>query len=445
MRKTSVKITLILLAAILLQGCGSSDRSSESKLSASGTIESKSISIAPEIGGVVSEVLTEEGSEVRSGDVLFRMDTELLKSQLDQVSASVKTAEAALEAAKVFQANTELQYQSVLQGARQQYAKALEDEWRESQPAEFDLPVWYFSRDERIEAAKMLVDSTAADLLKQKEKLELVLKDVKNVDFVALEKELAAAQVDYQVADAARDFVGKASESKEMDDAAEDAFELKETKLYDVKKRYEQALDTRAAEDVLKARADVGVAQATHNEAKNQWQALLIGDDSLQVQIAEMAIKQAEKNTAQAEAGLAQAQSSLKTVQIQLDKTAVTSPITGVVLSQNLDEGEMIGSGGVVMTVGNIDEVSLTVYIPEERYGQVRTGQEVLVKVDSYPEKTFTGSVSYIADEAEFTPSNVQTVEGRKSTVFAVKISISNANHDLKPGMPADVDFIFEN
>ena len=298
MRKTSVKITLILLAAILLQGCGSSDRSSESKLSASGTIESKSISIAPEIGGVVSEVLTEEGSDVRSGDVLFRMDTELLKSQLDQVSASVKTAEAALEAAKVFQANTELQYQSVLQGARQQYAKALEDEWRESQPAEFDLPVWYFSRDERIEAAKMLVDSTAADLLKQKEKLELVLKDVKNVDFVALEKELAAAQVDYQVADAARDFVGKASESKEMDDAAEDAFELKETKLYDVKKRYEQALDTRAAEDVLKARADVGVAQATHNEAKNQWQALLIGDDSMQVQIAEMAIKQAEKNTA---------------------------------------------------------------------------------------------------------------------------------------------------
>jgi HlyD family secretion protein len=95
-----------------------------------------------------------------------------------------------------------------------------------------------------------------------------------------------------------------------------------------------------------------------------------------------------------------------------------------------------------VMTVGNIDEVSLTVYIPEARYGQVRTGQEVIVKVDSYPEKTFMGTVSYIASEAEFTPSNVQTVEGRKSTVFAVKIIIPNTNHDLKPGMPADVDFI---
>ena len=263
------------------------------------------------------------------------------------------------------------------------------------------------------------------------------------MDFVALEKELSAAQAEYKVADTAQDFVGKALDSKEMDDAAKDAFELKETKLDDVQKRYDQALDTRAAEDVLKARAEVGVAQATHDEAINQWQTLLIGDDSLQVKIADMAVKQAEKNTAQAEAGLAQAQASLKTYQIQLDKTTVTSPISGVILSQNLDEGEMIGSGGVVMTVGNIDEVSLTVYIPEERYGQVRTGQEVIVKVDSYPEKTFAGSVSYIADEAEFTPSNVQTVEGRKSTVFAVKITIPNTNHDLKPGMPADVDFIF--
>ncbi len=444
MRKSSKFIALILLAALLLQGCAAGNRNNDGKLSASGTIESKSISIAPEIGGVVSEVLAEEGSEVRAGDVLFRMDSTLLQSQLDQASASVVTAEAALEAAMVIQANADLQYQSVIQGARQQYAEDLDDEWRESQPADFDLPVWYFTRDERIEAAKNLVDSTAGDLIKQNEKLALVLKDVKNVDFVALEKELAAAQVEYEVADAAQDFVGKASESKEMDDAADDAFELKETKLDDVQKRYDQALDTRAAEDVLKARADVGLAQVTYDEAVNQWQALLIGDDSLQVKIAEMAVQQAEKNTAQAEAGLAQAQASLKTFQIQMEKTSVTSPISGVILSQNLDEGEMVGAGGVVMTVGNIDKVSLTVYIPEERYGQVRTGQEVIVMVDSYPEKTFSGSVSYIADEAEFTPSNVQTAEGRKATVFAVKITIANASHDLKPGMPADVDFIFE-
>ena len=183
MRKTSIKIALILLAAILLQGCGVANGNSEGKLSASGTIESKSVSIAPEMGGVVSEVLIEEGSELLAGDVLFRMDTELLQSQLDQVSAAVTTAEAALEAAKVFQTNTELQYQSVLQGARQQFANDLEDEWRKSQPADFDLPVWYFTRDESIETAKTLVDATAEDLIKQKEKLELVLKECQERGF----------------------------------------------------------------------------------------------------------------------------------------------------------------------------------------------------------------------------------------------------------------------
>jgi HlyD family secretion protein len=442
MKITSTKIALILLAAMMLQGCGINNGIAASKLSASGTIESKSISIAPEIGGVVSKVFTEEGSEVKAGDVLFRMDTELLQSQLDQASAAVTTAEVSLEAAQVMQTNTELQYQLTIQNARLQSGEALADEWRKSQPADFNLPVWYFTRHELITTAKTLVDKTAGELVKQEEKLAAVLKDVKNVDFTALEKELSAAQLEYQVADTAQSFVGKALESKEMDTAAEDAFKLKETQLTDIQNRYDQALDTQAAEDVLKARADVGVAQATYDEAVNQLQTLLIGDDSLQVQIGNATVKQAEKNTAQAEAGLAQAQASLKTIQIQLDKATVTSPISGVILAQNLDEGEMVGAGGTVMTVGNIDEVSLTVYIPEARYGQVRTGQEVIVKVDSYPEKTFMGTVSYIASEAEFTPSNVQTVEGRKSTVFAVKIIIPNTNHDLKPGMPADVEFI---
>ena len=96
------------------------------------------------------------------------------------------------------------------------------------------------------------------------------------------------------------------------------------------------------------------------------------------------------------------------------------------------------------MTVGNIDEVSLKVYIPEDQYGLVILSQEVIVRVDSYPEIAYTGMVSFISDSGEFTPSDVQTVEGRKSTVFAVKITIPNANHDLKPGMPADVNFILD-
>jgi hypothetical protein len=62
--------------------------------------------------------------------------------------------------------------------------------------------------------------------------------------------------------------------------------------------------------------------------------------------------------------------------------------------------------------------------------------------VDSFPGETFSGTVVYISDQAEFTPRNVQTVEGRKTTVYAIKLNVPNADLKLKPGMPADVTFI---
>ena len=144
--------------------------------------------------------------------------------------------------------------------------------------------MWYFTRDEEIETAQFLVEQAAADLEKQNEELKTVLSDVKNGDFIALEKELAATQTSYLIADAALDAVSRALENEELKDAAEDAFKLSETQLENVQERYEQALDTEDAEDVLEARAAIGAAQATYDTAVNQLLSLFIGDDSLQVQ-----------------------------------------------------------------------------------------------------------------------------------------------------------------
>jgi HlyD family secretion protein len=84
------------------------------------------------------------------------------------------------------------------------------------------------------------------------------------------------------------------------------------------------------------------------------------------------------------------------------------------------------------------------VYVPESRLGQVEIGQEVAVSVDSFPERTFTGAVVAIADEAEFTPRNVQTQEERVNMVFAVDVRIPNPDHALKPGLPADAVIVTE-
>ncbi len=81
--------------------------------------------------------------------------------------------------------------------------------------------------------------------------------------------------------------------------------------------------------------------------------------------------------------------------------------------------------------------------MPESELGKVSLGQLVEVNVDAY-DGLFPGEVSYIASQAEFTPKNVQTQEERVHMVFAVKVRLDNADHLLKPGMPADAFFSFK-
>ena len=443
MKKRMQIFGIILVAGLFITACNGSGGNGDEVLTASGTISAMSVNVAPELGGKVSTVNFEEGESVDSGDVLFEIDSEYIQSELDQAVAAVETAKAALATAEVQAESGSLQLELAIQNSRIQFADVLTNEQRQSQPSGFELPVWYFTREEEIESAEALVEMTADELIKEESELEDVLTNIVNIEFIELEKELAAAQAEYIVNDAALDAVSRATENAELKDIAQDEFDLSETKLDNVQERYEQAVDTDAGEEVLEARAAVGVAQATYDEAVNYWMSFFIGDDALQVQLAVTGAELAIKNVEQAEAGLAQAQAVVKSVEIQLEKAAVIAQISGDVLAQNVEVGELIGAGGVVMTIGNIDEVNLTVYIPEDEYGRVSLGQDVKVFVDSFPEMTYMGTVTYISDTAEFTPSNVQTVEGRKSTVFAVEITIKNDSHDLKPGMPADVEFLF--
>ncbi len=119
----------------------------------------------------------------------------------------------------------------------------------------------------------------------------------------------------------------------------------------------------------------------------------------------------------------------------------IRSSLDGVVLDRLFEPGELVTPGSTLYTVGNLYTLTLTVYVPEDRYGEVMLGHTYPVTVDSFPGRVFDGKVTHIADQAEFTPRNVQTVEGRKNTVFAIKLTLNNPDLALKPGMPADVNF----
>ncbi len=137
-----------------------------------------------------------------------------------------------------------------------------------------------------------------------------------------------------------------------------------------------------------------------------------------------------------------QAQASLDLAQVNLTKTVLTSPVSGTVSKRNAEVGELAQPGISILTLSELEEVTLTIYVPENKIGLVKLGQAAMVSVDSYPGQSFKGTVTYISPQAEFTPKNVQTVEERAKTVFATKIKLSNPEQKLKSGMPADATIL---
>ena len=121
----------------------------------------------------------------------------------------------------------------------------------------------------------------------------------------------------------------------------------------------------------------------------------------------------------------------------------IVSPIKGVLLERLFEPGELAEPGNVVMAVADLSKLELKVYAPEDQYGQFALGQVYPVTVDSFPNTTFDGRISQIAEQAEFTPRNVTTIAARKSTVYAITLNIENGSStdNLIPGMPADVHF----
>jgi HlyD family secretion protein len=119
--------------------------------------------------------------------------------------------------------------------------------------------------------------------------------------------------------------------------------------------------------------------------------------------------------------------------------TVVTSPIDGLVLTKNFETGEYINPGSAIATVGDMGDCWVKVYISSTQLGLINVGQQVAVKVDSFPGKEFTGTIKEISQTAEFTPRQSITQRERANLVFAVKVKVENSEGILKPGMPADV------
>ncbi|MCE5303635.1 MAG: efflux RND transporter periplasmic adaptor subunit [Planctomycetaceae bacterium] len=165
-------------------------------------------------------------------------------------------------------------------------------------------------------------------------------------------------------------------------------------------------------------------ARGAFRQAKAQWELVMAGPRREEIE--------------RAEARVAQAKAALRLAETQLSYATVRSPIDGIVLSKNIEPGEYVAPGTAVVTIGDLENVWLRGYVDGVDLGRVKPDRRAWVTTDTKPGKRYEGRVSFIAEEAEFTPKNVQTQKERVKLMYRIKIDLYNPDFDLKPGMPAD-------
>ncbi len=465
------------------------------ELMASGSIEAEDVTVAAELGGLVVETAAGEGDSIDAGDLLLRLDQRSLLAQQEGALATVAQAEAALDAAEAQLAQAragataeeiaaaraaELAAEGSLAAAKATLTQAeigansaRTVEQTESSVAQAEAALAQAegavtaaeaglaqanaelarlragARPEEIAIHEALLAQAEANYLQPRTSYDdLMRHDVGGVPEEMARFQMQAAEAARNAAQAQLDLARAGASAEEIAAAsaavaaaraqvtiAEAGRDAAEAALAQAQSAPETSLDLVAQSDagIIFAQAGVSVAEGQLAQAQAALDRLLAGATTEEIMILEAQVSQAA-------AALATAEAALKALEIELGRTELLAPTGGVVLERMVHEGELAAPGAALFNLADLDEVTLTVYVPEAELGKVFLGQEVEVGVDAY-DQSFAGEVAAIASEAEFTPRNVQTQEERVHMVFAVKIRLENPEQMLKPGMPADAIF----
>lgn len=212
---------------------------------------------------------------------------------------------------------------------------------------------------------------------------------------------------------AKRDLIAK----QDFDDAQARA-EESEQKMKSARERFDLVLAGTRQEEVERARQRLAEAEAKLRQMKSGFR---------------------KEEVAQVKAEVEAARARVEVIRTQLDETVIKAPVDAVVEVLDLEPGDLVGAGKPVATLLRTNSLWVRAYAPEEKLGFIKTGAKVTVRVDSFPNRDFTGHVRRVSRQAEFTPRNVQTWEERVLQVFQTEVVIDDPEHVLRPGMNADV------
>lgn len=393
-------------------------RPTSGEITASGFIEAEEVAIAAEVGGRIAEVLVAEGDMVEAGQVLIRLDDRIAQAQVALAQAGGEVARAQLARARAGARPEEIRRARALLAQAEAARDGAYQAWQDAR-AMLANPQ---DLNARIAQAEAQVNATRAALNQA-----VALKDMAEMAYYQYQAAMRewesipepyrpplSPQVHEVIYAYWKAWAGVNSAGAGYDGARE-------------------ALDLlhRIRQNPQSLRAQVDAAEAQYRAAEAavaQAQAVLDGLEA----------GATPEEIAALEAQVRQAEAQLESARTVLAKLTLTAPIGGQVMEVVGHAGELAAPGVTLITLADLEQVTLTIYVPENRLGQVQVGQSVEVRVDAFPDRVFIGRVASIATEAEFTPRNIQTADERANMVFAVKVVIPNPDRALKPGMPAD-------
>ena len=129
----------------------------------------------------------------------------------------------------------------------------------------------------------------------------------------------------------------------------------------------------------------------------------------------------------------------LELLDYYIENSKIKAPIDGIVQEIVAREGEVVLPMNTILTLAKMNEVWARMYVEERYLGLIKIGQKAKIKVDSFPNREFSGKVIWISEEAEFIPKNVQTQSERATLVYAVKVNVDNKEGIFKIGMPVEI------
>jgi multidrug resistance efflux pump len=391
----------ILLVA--LSACSANGTSTSSELRLSGVIEGTQVMVIAEVGGRVAEILVDEGDTVQAGQAVVKFDDLAMQAQVKQAQAGVSAAQANLAQVKA--------------GARPE----------EIQVAEATIAKAQSERD----GAKLTFQGVAAILDNPQQLLAQI--DAARTGVKLAEQNVAVSKTKLEEARWWRNFYDS---DKGQRDSLNTKIAIAQNELDAAQAQLDGA---KAQLGALQAMRQTPVTlQAQANGARSAYSMTLASVPVAEAALAELKAGSTPEQIALAEAQLHQAQAQLKLAQAYSSRAILYAPIGGIIASRSAHVGEAAQPGAAILSIVNLDEITLVMYVPQTELPRIKLGTPVKVYVDAYPGETFTGAVTYIARQAQFSSRDTQEREDRANVVFAIKVRLPNSDHRLKAGMTAD-------